>query len=86
MGISVREAERCLDADVFLDEHPRWPPLGSHCQYIMHQMFAYAKAMGQLEHNQGMCQGQGQPSPKWDLGVKPSAMELVGPEMIREEF
>ena len=35
-GISVREAERYLDANVFLDECLRWPPLGSHHPFIMH--------------------------------------------------
>ena len=69
-AFSVREAERHLDADVFLDKCLRWPPLRSHCPFIMHQMFTHAKAMGQKEHDWAICQDWQQPSPKQDLGAE----------------
>ena len=47
--ISVREVERCLEADVFLDGCPWWPPLRSHQPFIMFKMFAFAEATGQKE-------------------------------------
>ena len=46
MGIFVREAERHLDADVFLDEYLWWEPGGLHCPFLLQQMFAHAKATG----------------------------------------
>ena len=56
-GISVREAERHLDTDMFLEECLRWPLLRSHCPFIMHWMFGHAKATGQKEHDWAICQG-----------------------------
>ena len=41
VGISVREAERCLEADVFLDKYPRWEPGRLHCPFLLQQMFAH---------------------------------------------
>ena len=81
-GISVREAERHLDANVFLDKYLRWVPLGSHCPFLLHQMFTHAAATGQKEHDQAIHWDQWQPSPEWELGAEPSTMDLVGPEMF----
>ena len=80
-GISFREVERYLDANVFLDKDPRWVPLGSHCPFLLHQMFTHATATGQKEHGHTIYWDWWQPSPEWDLGVEPSAMDLVGPQM-----
>ena len=52
----------------------------------MHWMFTHAEATGWKEHDQAIHQGWQQPSLKWDLGVEPSTMEVIGPETIREEF
>ena len=73
MGIFVREAERCLDTSVFLDEHWRWPPLGSHHPFIMHQMFTHAKATGWKEHDQTICQASNSPPPNmtWRKSLLP---------------
>ena len=76
-GISVRQAERCLDANVFLDECLRWAPLRTHHPFIMHEMFAHVEVTGQREHDWAICLGWWQPSPKWDLGVESSTMDLI---------
>ena len=46
----------------------------------MHQMFAHTTVMGQKEHDWAICQGQRQPSLKWDLEAEPSAMDLISSE------
>ena len=85
-GIFVREAERQLDADTFLDKYLRWEPHGCHCLFLIYQIFAHAVATGQKEYNQAVHQGWQQPSPEQDLIVEPSTIELVGPRSSREEI
>ena len=46
MGISVREVERCLDTDLFLDEYLRWESGRPHHPYILQWMFAQAETIG----------------------------------------
>ena len=79
--VTVYEAERWLDADAFLDEYLHW----GHCRlyhlYLMHQMFGHAVATGWKEHNWAIHQHWQQPSPEWDLGAEPFAMDLIGPGM-----
>ena len=33
-GLSIWEAECCLDAELFLDEYPQWDVGGLHCPFI----------------------------------------------------
>ena len=56
-GISVREMERYLDIDMFLDEYPRWEPGGLHHPFLLQWMFAHAEATGQKEHDHAFHQG-----------------------------
>ena len=42
VGLSVREAEWRLDAEVFLDEYPRWELGAPHQSVILHEMFLHA--------------------------------------------
>ena len=49
--ISVREAERQLDAYLFLDEIPRWESGRLHCPYLLQRMFAQAGNAGQKEYD-----------------------------------
>ena len=46
MGIFVREAERHLDANLFLDEYMRWESGGPHHPYILQWMFAHMETAG----------------------------------------
>ena len=66
-GISVRDMERRLDANLFLDEIPRWEPSGPHHLYLYQRMFAHAEAISQKEYDQGVHWGCQQPSPERDV-------------------
>ena len=48
-GISVREAERQMDAYLFLVEIPRWESGGLHCPYLLQRMFTQAENAGWKE-------------------------------------
>ena len=41
-GLLVREAEQRLDAELFLDEYPRWELGAPHQSVILHEMFLHA--------------------------------------------
>ena len=86
MGISVREAERCINADLFLDEYPRWESGGPHYPYILQQMFAHIETAGQKEHDCAICWGCQQPLPEWDASVETPTVELVGYKTTQEEI
>ena len=71
---------------MFLDECPRWASLGSHHPFIMHWMLTHTEATGQKEHDQAICQGWWQPSPKWDLVAESSAMDIIGAGTFQDEI
>ena len=48
-GLSIQEAEHCLDAESFLDEYPQWEVGGLHCAIILQRMFVHATEVGQKE-------------------------------------
>ena len=45
-GVSVREAERQLNAYLFLDEIPQWESGGPHLPYLLQRMFTQAENAG----------------------------------------
>ena len=45
-GLSIQEAEHHLDAELCLDEYPRWDTGGLHCLFILQQMFIHATKSG----------------------------------------
>ena len=61
-GISVREVERWLGTNVYLEEHQWWVPSRLHCQFLLQQMFLHATATGQREYNHAICWGRWEPS------------------------
>ena len=85
-GISVREAERQLNTDAYLEEHQQWVPSGLHCQFLLQRMFLHASARGWREYDHGVCWGRWEPSVERDLEVEPFAIELIDPESTREEI
>ena len=85
-NISVWEVERQLDGDVYLTECQCWVPFGLHCSFLLHRMFVHAAAMGQKEHDCAIHHGRWEPSPAWDLKVKPSVVELIYANSMREEI
>ena len=42
IGLSFREAEQRLDAELFLDEYHRWELGVPHWSVILHEMFLHA--------------------------------------------
>ena len=40
-GLSVREAEQRIGAELFLDEYPRWELGATHWPIILHEMFLH---------------------------------------------
>ena len=42
VGLLVREAEWRLDAELFLNEYPRWELGAPHQTVILHEMFLHA--------------------------------------------
>ena len=85
-NVSVREAEWWLDADAYLQEQRQWAHGKLHCEYLCQQMFLHAAVTGGSEHNCAICQGQREPSPKQDVGVEPTAMELVIPNPMHQDI
>ena len=86
VGISVREVERSIYSDLFLDEYPRWEPGEPHHLHILQQMFALAETNGQKEHNCAICLGHQQPSSERDANVETPTIDLVGYRTTREKI
>ena len=84
-GISVWEAERRLDAMLFLYEIPKWEPGGPHHLFLFQKMFTHAKAIGLKEYHWQICQGHWKSSPERDLQAKASTMEMLTLETTCEE-
>ena len=84
-GILVREADRGLDADVYLEEHHWWAPCGLCCQFLLQRMFLHAAATGQKEYDHTFNQGCQEALLEEDLEAEPSAIQLICPESTREE-
>ena len=76
-GISVRVAEWHLDADLFLDEYPRWEAGDPQCPYHLQAMFVYAKAARWKEYEQAIHQGHQQSSPGLDTEAEVPAIQLI---------
>ena len=41
-GLSIREAERVIESEMFLDEYPQWELGTPHQTVILHKMFLHA--------------------------------------------
>ena len=77
-GLSVREAECHLGADLFLSEYPQWKVGGPHCPFILHRIFLYAAESGQKEMESVICQGHQQGNPKLDRRADVPTIQLMG--------
>ena len=85
-NISVGEAKRRLDTNLFLDEIPKWEPGRPHCSFLFQRMFAQTEVTGWKEYDWGICRGHQQPLPERDIQAKIPAMELLTPESTWEEI
>ena len=82
-NILVREAEWQLGTDAYLLEQEvvttQWP----YCEFLYQQMFLHATTTGCSEHN---CAIWREHSPEQDLGVEPTAVELIGPDSMHQDI
>ena len=86
MGISVREAEWRIDAELFLNEYPRWELGAPHQSVILHEMFLHAAEQGHKEAERLVCQGCWGSASEPNLEAEYSAMELVGHQTSHKEI
>ena len=86
VGLSFREAEQRVDAELFLDEYPRWELGAPHQSVILHEMFLHTAKWGQKEAERFICQGCQGSLPRPDLEVDQPAMKLVGYKEIRDLY
>ena len=70
-GISMREAEQQLDADIFLDEFPKWGLQSLQRPFILHQMFCHTTTNSRREHDRAIHWGQRQPPQTGSEGRSP---------------
>ena len=82
----MREAERWLDVDTYLQEQQQWAHGSLHHEHLSQQMFLHATVISQSEHECAIHWGQRKPSPKQDLGAEPTTMELVGPDCTCQDI
>ena len=84
--VSIRELERVVDLEPFLDEYPRWGLGTPHQSVVLHEMFLHAAGSGQKEAECMCHRGCWGSIPKPEPGADLSAMELVGYQMSRREM
>ena len=77
-GLSVREVEQRIDAELFLNEYPSWELAAPHQSIILHEMFLHTAEQGQKEAERLICWGYQGSASEPDPGAGQSAMELVG--------
>ena len=85
-NISVREAERELETEVYLEEQKWWLPGRLHHEYLCHQMFVPVVTMGQKECDWAIHCGWREQSSPWSLHRKATAMESINPNLTCEEI
>ena len=77
-GLSIWEAECCLDAELFLEEYPRLDLWGQYHPLILQRMFVHAAKEGQKEAERFICWGHWcslpRPSPEADVPT----VQIVG--------
>ena len=82
----VRELERVMDMELFLELQSSWPEDSPHCLVILHEMFWHAAIEGQKEAEQTIHWGCQPHMPQLDLEVGIPAIQLVGPQTTKEEL
>ena len=84
--LSFREAEWRLNAELFLDEYPRWEIEAPHWSVILHDMFLHATEWGQKEAERFLWWGHQCSLPRPDHEVDLPTMKLVGYETSHKEI
>ena len=86
VGLSIREAECRIDAELFLNEYPRWELGAPHQSVILHEMFLHAAEWGWKEAERLICWGCQGSIWRPNLEADQSAMELVGYRTSHKEI
>ena len=82
----MQEMERAVDVDLFLEAQEQWAKDSPHWLVILHEMFLHAAYEGWKEAEQTVCQGCWQYMPQLDPEVGIPAVQLVHPEIDREQL
>ena len=82
----MQEMERAVDVDLFLEAQEPWAKDSPHRLIILHEMFLHAAYEGQKEAERAVCQGCRQYMPQLDPEVGIPAVQLVHPEIDREQL
>ena len=82
----VQEMERAVDVDLFLEAQRQWAKDSPHCLVILHEMFLHAESQGWKEVEQVVCWGYQQHMPQLDPEVGTPAIQLVHPDIEREQL
>ena len=75
-----------MDVELFLEGQTRWEEDSQHWLVMLYEMFKHATNEGQKEVECMVCWGCQQGLPKLDPEVDLSAIQLVGPETLKEEI
>ena len=78
--------ERIMDVELFLRIQGQWVEDSPHCVAIIHEMFQHVATEGQKEVEWIIHQGHWQNLPQLNPEVGIPAVQLVGPEMSKEEL
>ena len=82
----VWEIMRAVDVDLFLEAQEQWAKDSPHQLIILHEMFLHAAYKGWKEAEQVVCQGHQQHMPQLDPKVGIPTVQLVHPEIDREQL
>ena len=85
-GWSVRETERIMDVELFLEGQAKWEEDSPNWLVMLYKMFRHANDEGQKEAEHTVCQGHWEGLPKLDLEADLSAIQLVSSETMKEEI
>ena len=86
VGLSIREAEWGLNAELFLDKYPRWEIEAPHWSIILHEMFLHATKQGWKEAERFIWWGYWQSLPGPDPEADLPALKFVGYQTSHKEI
>ena len=82
----VQETERVMDVELFLGIQDDWAEDSPHCLVILYEMFRHAAIEGQKEVEHIIHQGCWQTLPQLNPEVSVPTVQLVKPQMTKEEL
>ena len=82
----VWELEQAMDVELFMELQSNWPEDSPYHLMILHKMFWHAANEGWKEVEWTICQGCWLHMPQLNPEVGIPAIQLVGPQMTKEEF